>query len=112
MNSFNVPQQQVSKNHMKMYTAGQLKPGKEYKFIGTALEGSYKSLITNKPREFWAQFEKVEGGDLKFKFNGMDLYISTGEVNNFTYVGYNNHGGHRKSRKNLKSRKIRGTRRR
>jgi hypothetical protein len=103
----NVPQKQLSANHMRVFS--EPKPGREYSFQATALEGSAKFLVTGKSREFFAQFEKVEGGDYKFKFNGMDLYIDPSEVKNgFTYIGYTNHGGkRRKTNNNRKSRKNR-----
>ena len=99
----NVPQKTVSSNYQKMFSADKLLPGKEYSFTGTAMEGSAPRLM-GKTRLFHANFVRVEGGDLKFQFNGMDLYIDPQEVKTFQYEGMSSHGG--KTRKtNRKNRK-------
>jgi hypothetical protein len=104
----NYPQKTPSSNLYKTFKAGELKVGKEYSFSGTPMEGSEK-LLGNTKRLFYANFVKVEGGDLKFNFNGMDLYINPSEVNEFTYEGFNEHGGKR-TRRNKNKRQRKNTR--
>jgi hypothetical protein len=86
------------------FPANALIPGKEYSFTGTAMEGSASMLLNKPPRKFFADFVGVVGGDLKFKFNGMDLFIDPSEVALFRYEGYNAHAGKRRrnTRKNRK----------
>ena len=101
-----VRQKSVSVNHMRVFK--EPKSGREYSFWATALEGSAKSLVTGIPREFFATFERLEGGDYKFNFNGMDLYINPSEVKNgFTYIGYTNHGGSRRKPRNKSNKRTR-----
>jgi hypothetical protein len=99
----NVAQKQLSSNAGKSFAANALIPGKEYSFDGTPMEGSSPSLVGNK-RKFYADFVGRAGGDLKFKFNGMDLFIDPSEVALFKYEGYNAHAGKRRrnTRKNRK----------
>ena len=99
----NVPQKQVSNNAGKSFAADALIPGKEYSFDGTPMEGSSPSLV-GKKRKFYADFVGIVGGDLKFKFNGQDLFIDPSEVTLFRYEGYGAHAGKRRrnTRKNRK----------
>jgi len=96
----------MSVNSGRQFLADALIPGKEYSFTGTAMEGS-APLIEGKNRKFYAKYVGPAGGDLHFKFNGMDLFIDREEVVLFRYEGYNAHAGKRRSntRKNRKQRK-------
>lgn len=95
----NVPQKQVSSNSRKLFAAEKLLPGKEYSFTGTPMEGS-ANILGRQARKFYADFVGIVGGDLKFNFNGQDLFIDPSEVDSFRYEGYNAHAG--KRRKNTR----------
>ena len=91
--------------------------GRSYDVKGTPLEGSDSTIMGDKRMFSNAKYEKNEGGDLRFLFNGMVLYINPSEPGlsiQWGEYGPNPHASKtRKNRKNRKnSRKNRRTTRR
>jgi hypothetical protein len=81
-------------------------PGRSYDIEGTPLEGSDSTIKRDKRMFSNTKYEKNEGGDLKFLFNGMVLYINPNEPGlNIKWGEYGPNPHAPKTRKNRKNRK-------